>query len=1217
MFALLLAFAPSVGIAGGTARPDPIYNNGSYSFAERAADLVARMTLAEKASQMISTRAPAIPRLGVHAWGWWNEANHGVAFLQLYPPYYLNQLVNTTSYPVDLALGSSWDPGLMYTEASQIGDEAREVVPENATDLDFFAPTVNLARDPRWGRNDESFSEDPLLTAKMASQYVDGFQGESSSGRLLPEGGGYLKAVATLKHYALNNSENNRMTGSSDVDTRTLREYYTSQFGQIVTQSHPGGIMSAFNEVNGTPAAADPFLIKTLARQTFGFGGFFTSDCDAIDDIAYGHNWRAPGYARPASATEVRALANAAGEDLNCNLPYTTYNYRNTLPAATGEGIKTPTDTYNANDMDTSLVRLFTARMQLGEWGNINNEPWVRQARAQLGGLQWPNLDVNHAITETPSRLGLDQYVADRTQVLLKNATIRRNDGVVGPVLPIGVPTSGPFKVAVYGLFANQASPYLGGYSSYQSASGLARTSNAYAGIKAAIQAVDPQAQVDYYDGFTGGGTADALTTIDPNAVNAAAGYNDVIVVTGTDFSTAHEGMDRSNLNLPGAQAQLIDELAAKNANTVAVLQTVGDVDVGSFEPSVPAILWSSFNGQREGSALADVLLGRYDPSGHLPFTWYANDSELPSIYDYRIRPGRGTPGRTYMYFRGPVSYPFGYGLSYTTFSTSDLRFNRTHLTPNETLDALVNVTNTGRLPGEDLVQLYVTKPGAGHPVKRLEGFQQIELAPGQTATVKIPVKILSLGFWTGSRYSVQNGLYGVQIGSSADSVLVARDIAVGGHLITAPATVTASPTMPGDRGRRIQQRVMFPVGTKIDPQLSVALNDSSLYGNGHGNSLPKGMHVRYASDHPKVVSVKGSTIKTVGNGAATVTVGVTYHGATAYGTFVVRALSELNSITLRLRTAQPKKGKKKAKSGTGAIPLPGFEPDIYDYDVIVPPGVRLPKIGATTADKRAHVRVGQVGRVPGIANIRVTGPDGITQTYTLFFARPALRDTFSAATVGPQWTWIRQDPANEAVSGGTLGINTTPGDLSGDTRPGTNLLVQPALGNWTISTRVSLSSPPAIAGQQVGIIAYQDDQNYLKLDWEPGGLVETTEDNLSAAPTSQTLATYPISRSHGTVWLRMAKRGPHYTTYFSTQRPHLDPDLLDGRRPPERQGWPVRLERTGGDRQPARLLRLFPRGQHGPAEPRIPTLRPWPQSARFTWATFPSAAARPLPYRR
>ncbi len=1140
--ALSLLLGASVGLAGAPRASGPIYRNRSYSPAERAADLVARMTLAEKASQMVSSQAPAIPRLGIKAWGWWNEANHGVAFLQLHPGYN-NNVVNTMSYPVDLALGSSWDPSLMYTEASAISDEAREVAPQNFLDLDFFAPTVNLARDPRWGRNDETFSEDPMLTAAMASQYVDGFQGETPQGHLLPEGGGYLKAIATLKHYAANNTEATRMTGSSNVGEATLRDYYTNQFKQIISASHPGAMMTAFNSINGTPASANVYLMKTLARQTFGFGGYFTSDCDSVDDIISGHNWRPPDYTRAASETESRAIANASGEDLNCELPYVPFNYQNTLPAATLEGIRTQTGKYNVNDTDTSLVRLFTARMELGEFGNVNSEPWVRQARAQLGGAHWVNSNANNAITETPSRLGLDRAVADRTLVLLKNNASRRQNGTVGPVLPLQVPSSGTFKVAVIGYFGN--TNYPGGYSSYQSAAGSTKVVTPYGGIKAAIQAINPGAEVDYFRGFAGGNSASGLTNIDPSAVAAVGAYNDVIVVVGTDNTTSSEGRDRSSLALPGLQGQLISEVAAKNPNTVAALETVGDVNVGSFWGSVPAVLWSSYNGQLVGNSLADVLLGKYDPSGHLPFTWYANDSELPPIGDYRIRPGAGTRGRTYMYFSGPVSFPFGYGLSYTSFRTSNLRFDRTHLNPNETLHASVTVTNTGSVPGEDLVQLYVEKAGSrssDQPIKRLEGFEQVELAPGQSRTATLPVKILNLAVWNAGREKVDDGLYDVQIGSSADGVLLQRDVSVAGPLDLMPSTVTASPVMPGDSARGIQSRVMFPDGTVVDPRLTVSMNDEAMFGYvsaGHGRGLPAGVRVRYASNRPGVVSVTKGTIRTVSNGAATITATVTYHGASASTQFVVRVLSELSGITLKLPAKTQKTKTKHGSSAPTSVALPGFQPDTYVYDVIVPQNGHLPRIGATTPDKRARVRVGQPSHVPGAARVRITGLDGITLTYTLYFAHPAQGDPFSGTDVGSQWKWVRHDPAAVQVSHGSLFITAEQGDLSGTTSPGRNLLVQPALGNWTIQSKLTFSSAPHLPTQQAGIIAYQDDQNYLKLDWEysPGGprLVETTEDNLSGAPVGQVLASFPTGRRVGnTVWLRMVKRGPRYATYYS-----------------------------------------------------------------------------------
>ncbi len=356
----------------------PIYLNPAYSAVERATDLVSRMTLAEKAGQMISSRPPAIPRLGVAAWGWWNESNHGVNALTLTPSGNATTIDNTTSYPSDLSLGSTWNPDLVYHEAGMIGAEAREVAPNNRENLDFYAPTVNLSRDPRWGRNDEAWSEDPTLTADLASQYVDGLQGETQQGVLPKSAHGYYQAIATLKHFAANNSEVNRLTGSSDMDQRTLREYYTAQFASIIQQSHPGAIMSAYNEVNGVPAPADVQLIDTMARESFGFTGYFTSDCDAVYEIEQGHHWQPPGAPAPLDQFGRSAFANSAGEDLECNAGYSDqFNYSNTIPTALSQHIATQTDTYNVGDVDTSLVRLFAARIEAGEFDSESRVPWV------------------------------------------------------------------------------------------------------------------------------------------------------------------------------------------------------------------------------------------------------------------------------------------------------------------------------------------------------------------------------------------------------------------------------------------------------------------------------------------------------------------------------------------------------------------------------------------------------------------------------------------------------------------------------------------------------------------------------------------------------------------------------------------------------------------------------------------------------------------------
>ena len=399
VLALCLTLSAAVACASQT----PVYLDDSYSFAEGAADLIARMSDSEKATQMISSRAVAIPRLGVEAYGWWNEALHGVARLQYNPTGNATVLWNTTQYPVPLSMASTWDPELIYEMSVMISDEAREVVPDNRLCLSFWSPTINLARDPRWGRNDEAYSEDPYLTAKIAGQFVNGMEGKDMDGNLLPVGGGYLKSITTLKHYAANNSENNRRFGTSDMDERTLREYYTAAFRDIVKETDVRSVMTAYNRVNGVPATASVYLIDNLLRQTWGFSGYVTSDCDSIMDISESHKWIPPGWDRPITQVERMAFALSSGVDLNCSGGYRDdYNYANTLPRTLRENITTETGLFTINDVDTALLRLFTARMQLGEFDDPDKVPWVVKARQNVPPYTWDNSDANQAITRLP-----------------------------------------------------------------------------------------------------------------------------------------------------------------------------------------------------------------------------------------------------------------------------------------------------------------------------------------------------------------------------------------------------------------------------------------------------------------------------------------------------------------------------------------------------------------------------------------------------------------------------------------------------------------------------------------------------------------------------------------------------------------------------------------------------------------------------------------------
>jgi beta-glucosidase len=1093
---------------------------------------------------------------GIPAYGWWNEALHGIN-AQTYGGGNATTLTNTTSYPIDLSRGSSWDPALTYEVAQAESDEARELVPGNKLNLDFYSPTVNLGRDPRWGRNDESYGEDPLLEGKVAGQFVNGLEGKDPNGQLLPDGNGYYKATTTLKHYAANNTEgtgsgdpNGRLNVDTHEDERTLREYETMPFRQIIQSSQNGAIMSSYNSVNGDPASANVHLIDTLARETFGFEGYFTGDCDAVNEVNARHHWQPTGFPHIATPFEQFAFTLGAGEDAECNAGYNgTGNYRGaTAPGTTpgtmnaiGMQITTGTGLHTVNDLDTSATRLFTNRMKLGEFDADANVPWLNQAIARnksYGVYPW---SATTAPTETAARLALARRSADAGLVLLKNATVTRKDTTSGKLLPIPVPRSGAFKVLVLGALANTVN--LGGYSAIQSGPGANNNVSDYAGLKAAIQGVDPDAQVDYQRGFTGTSTAasNCCTTIDPAAVTAAKDYDYVIVVTGIDSGFAAEDKDRADLVLPGQQGQLIAQAAAANPNTIGVMQ--GDpFDVSAFEPTTPALVWSSYNGQRQGEGLADVLLGTYNPSGRLPETFYQSTSQLPPTSDYNIRPTSTTSGRTYMYFNGPVAYPFGYGLSYTTFAFSNLKVSNPTPTADDTVQVSVDVKNTGSTDGNEIVQMYVNTPDADpslqRPIKRLEGFQKVFLAAGETKTVTLPIKIADLAFYNESagRFEVDKGAYGIQMSTSSANADIQQQarITVSGSLTVKPSVLTARPRVMGtDNARGISQRVMFPEGVEIDPGVTVAMNDDTLVGwiaPGQSKAFPAGMQVTYTSNRPDVVSVDAGKLRTVDNGAATVTATATYNGKSASQKFVVRVLSDLTDLKVDGATVR------------------GFLPDVTNYNVIVAAGAPTPQV--TASARTGAVNVTQASAVPGTATVTSTGPEGIVATYTINFARAASSDEFDGAALDPKWTVVRPD-SNLSAGMGALTITPEAGQLTtNNATTAKNLVLQPAYGNFTETTKVTFNQKPNAATQQAGLLVYQDDDNYLKFDIEATSATNiqfntSMEDSFQTDPVNSANpipvnnnlnsvnanATWP---ANNTVWLRIARKGNVYTTSYS-----------------------------------------------------------------------------------
>jgi beta-glucosidase len=744
--AAALAVAAALVGAGVTAsaqQPPPAYLDASYSPAERAADLVSRMTLDEKAAQLSTTNAPAIPRLGVHEYAYWSEAQHGLS------AFYGGDQTNSsglttpraTSFPTNLSASLTWDPDLIRRETSAISDEARGELDKSlfgneqndlgpsASDygnLFYWAPTVNLQRDPRWGRTDEPFGEDPFLVGTLASAWVQGFQGEDARGRQQDP---YLKAVATEKHFALNNVEHNRMGISSDTDEGTIRDYYTAQFRRVIEQAHVAGIMSSYNAINGTPAVANDLTLNVLLRRTFGFDGYVTSDCGAVGTqyrrpdgpgttlgsfpqaavfAISGHDWAPPGWTSDHlddfahwtnGAKRVSAQAGAEAYSLRAGTTLNCVGAGGTNDAGAWEGIRTFMGVENRADyvkeaiaagllsedvIDRDLVRVFTLRMRLGEFDPPDRQRYTKITKDAI---------------EAPAHRALTQQVGDEALTLLQNR------GSLLPADPARL-----HKVVVVGDQAGKV--FLGGYSGAPS-----EQVDLVDGLRREL----PGAQVVYDDGNSSSTSTDA-PSLQPATQAAIRDADLVVVMVGTDAGTNAEGTDRASLAMPGNYGPLIDQVAdLGNPRIALVVQSSGPIDLVNAQRRVASIVYSAANGQRQGLAAADVLLGRANPSGHLSFTWYRDDAQLPGIGNYNLTPSKtGGLGRTYEYFTGTPTYPFGFGLSYTTFRYSKVKVSRRHIDAAGTERLSFRVTNTGtRVARRSPRSTRRRRPSAGSSCRR------------------------------------------------------------------------------------------------------------------------------------------------------------------------------------------------------------------------------------------------------------------------------------------------------------------------------------------------------------------------------------------------------------------------------------------------------------------------------------------------------------------
>ena len=814
-------------MAGSTGwAQEPAYMNPHLSPEQRAADLVQRMTLEEKASQLVN-QARAIPRLHVPSYDWWSEALHGVA------------VEGTTEFPEPVGLGATFDPSLIHSMAVDISTEAR-VKHEQALrangghsnifqGLDFWAPNLNIFRDPRWGRGQETYGEDPFLTGRMGVAFVTGMQGDDPR---------YYRVIATPKHFDVHSGpEPTRHKANVDVSKHDEVDTYLPAFRAAVVEGKADSVMCAYNSINGQPACANEFLLQDQLRNKWGFKGYVVSDCGAVVDIYSGHHYK-PTQAQASAISLQRGMDNECADFFS--KVKDDHDYKPYMDAVKEGYLKEA-------DIDTALVRLFTARIKLGMFDPASMDPYSKIPESELN---------------SPAHKALALKAADESMVLLKNdGTLPIKDkniriAVVGPLANqtrflLGNYTGVPYHMqsildGMKEQFANDQIDYVEGTQflskDAQPVPASALTTNGKPGVVVNIDKAPPmdlsartakptvlatahtttvdaskveipedvtvpvalhwtatlkvQETADYNLGMTANGyfrvqvdgkdvTSDfgsrradtklgrihlergkayALAvdyaqgtnpnamarlmwskvdmTPQPDAIATAKKADVIVAVVGITSELEGEEMkvnepgflggDRTSIDLPKPEEDLLEALSTSGKPLVVVLVNGSALSVNWAKEHANAILEAWYPGEKGGLAVAQTLSGWNNPAGRLPVTFYTGIDQLPKFEDYSMK------DRTYRYFTGKPLYPFGYGLSYTTFSYSDLQVPSTPVKAGDPVLVKVSVTNTGKRDGDEVAQLYLSFPNvAGAPLKALRGFQRVHLAAGQTRQVE------------------------------------------------------------------------------------------------------------------------------------------------------------------------------------------------------------------------------------------------------------------------------------------------------------------------------------------------------------------------------------------------------------------------------------------------------------------------------------------------
>ena len=690
------------------------YRQTTASTDVRVNDLLGKLTLPEKIA-MLGNNSPAIERLKIPAYNWWNEGLHGVA-----------RAGEATIFPQAIGMAASFNDVLLKEVASAVSTEARAKYNLAANinrhlwymGLSFWSPNINIFRDPRWGRGQETYGEDPFLTSQMGTAYVTGLQGNNKL---------YLKTSACAKHLAVHSGpEAGRHGFNAIVSEKDLQETYLFSFKKLV-DAGVESVMCAYNRINNEPCCTGPNLLQHILRNEWGFKGQIVTDCGALDDIITGHKMIN-------SREELAAAAIKAGINLECGGVLQTE-----VMNAINKGL------INETDVNRALTGNLRTHIKLGFFDDNKLNPYSRFGADSV---------------HNNFHVALARKMAQQSMVLLKN----------NGVLPLqkdkytSIMVTGANSASIEAMVGN-----------YHALSGDIVTI-----AEGIAKAAGPATAVQYDQG------SDYTDTVHFGGIWAAQNSDLTIAVVGLtpllegeegDAFLSASGGDRATLSLPRSHILFLKKLrAAHNKPIIVVVNAGSNVDIAAIEPYADAIILAWYPGEQGGNALADIVFGKISPSGRLPVSFYSSLNDLPDYTNYSMQ------GRTYRYFKGALQYPFGFGLSYTSFAYTWNKQPQTTYASNETIEFSVAVENTGSMDGDEVVQAYIEYPEInGMPLKELKAFKKVSTKKSGKLNVALSIPVSELKKWdtASNTWKLYPGNYTLCLGKNANDYLLKKKFTI------------------------------------------------------------------------------------------------------------------------------------------------------------------------------------------------------------------------------------------------------------------------------------------------------------------------------------------------------------------------------------------------------------------------------------------------------